>query len=92
MANAQEEARHVRKERIGEVVSDKQDKTIVVRVERTHAHPVYGKTVKSSKKYHVHDERNEAAVGDTVRFVETRPLSKLKCWRLVEVVTHEQQV
>jgi small subunit ribosomal protein S17 len=75
-----------RKERTGTVVSDVQDKTIVVRVERTTTHPLYGKTLRVSKKYHVHDEANEANVGDTVRIVETRPLSKLKHWRLQEIV------
>jgi small subunit ribosomal protein S17 len=75
-----------RKERQGVVVSDVQDKTIVVRVERRTTHPLYGKTMTQSKKYHVHDEANDAHVGDTVRIVETRPLSKLKRWRLDEVV------
>jgi small subunit ribosomal protein S17 len=78
--------RNARKERQGTVVSDAQDKTIVVRVERRTTHPLYGKTIKVSKKYHAHDESNEAGVGDTVRIVETRPLSKLKRWRLEEVV------
>ena len=78
--------RSSRKERQGVVVSDAQDKTIVVRVNRTTTHPLYGKTVKRSKKYHVHDEANEAGVGDTVRIVETRPLSKLKRWRLAGIV------
>jgi small subunit ribosomal protein S17 len=75
-----------RKERQGVVVSDVQDKTIVVRVQRTTTHPLYKKTIKVSKKYHVHDEANDAHVGDMVRIVETRPLSKLKRWRLLEVV------
>jgi small subunit ribosomal protein S17 len=78
--------RNARKERQGTVVSDAQDKTIVVRVERRTTHPLYGKTIKVSKKYHAHDESNEAGVGDTVRIVETRPLSKLKRWRLDEIV------
>jgi small subunit ribosomal protein S17 len=78
--------RNTRKERQGVVVSDKQDKTIVVRVERRTTHPLYGKTMKRSKKYHVHDEANDAGVGDTVRIVETRPISKLKRWRLAEIV------
>jgi small subunit ribosomal protein S17 len=68
--------------RQGVVVSDVQDKTIIVRVERRTTHPLYGKTMKVSKKYHVHDETNDAGVGDTVRIVETRPISKLKRWRL----------
>lgn len=87
-----ENTRNLRKERVGVVVSSKQEKTIVVLVERNHAHPVYGKTISVSKKYHAHDEKGEAQEGDTVRIVETRPLSKLKRWRLVEVITHEQQV
>jgi len=78
--------RNRRKERQGTVVSDVQDKTIVVRVERRTTHPLYGKTIKVSKKYHVHDETNDAGVGDTVRIIETRPISKLKRWRLAEVV------
>ncbi len=78
--------RSTRKERQGVVVSDVQDKTIVVRVERRTTHPLYGKTVKRSKRYHVHDEANEAGVGDTVRIQETRPISKLKRWRLAGIV------
>jgi len=78
--------RGTRKERQGVVVSDVQDKTIVVRVERRTTHPLYGKTMTSSKKFHVHDETNDANVGDTVRIIETRPLSKLKRWRLAEIV------
>lgn len=78
--------RGTRKERQGVVVSDVQAKTIVVKVERRTTHPLYGKTITVSKKYHAHDETNDAHVGDTVRIVETRPLSKLKRWRLAEVV------
>ncbi len=78
--------RNRRKERTGVVVSDVQDKTIVVRVERRTTHPLYGKTMTRTKKYHVHDERNEAGVGDTVRIAETRPISKLKHWRLDEIL------
>ena len=78
--------RGTRKVRQGTVVSDVQDKTIVVRVDRTTVHPLYRKTIRVSKKYHAHDETNDARTGDTVRIVETRPLSKLKRWRLVEVV------
>ncbi len=81
-----EQTRNDRKVRQGVVVSDVQDRTIVVRVQRTTTHPLYNKTVRVSKKYHVHDEANDAKVGDTVRIVETRPLSKLKRWRLDEVV------
>jgi len=80
------ETRNDRKVRQGVVVSDVQDKTIVVRVQRPTTHPLYNKTMRVSKKYHVHDEANDAKVGDTVRIVETRPLSKLKRWRLDEVV------
>jgi small subunit ribosomal protein S17 len=78
--------RNTRKERQGVVVSDVQDKTIVVRIERRTTHPLYGKSLRVSKKYHVHDETNDAKVGDLVRIVETRPLSKLKRWRLAEIV------
>ena len=78
--------RGVRKERKGVVVSDKMDKTIVVRVTRRIRHPLYGKEMSQSRKYHVHDEANEAKTGDTVRIVESRPLSRLKRWRLVEIV------
>jgi small subunit ribosomal protein S17 len=78
--------RGTRKERQGVVVSDVQDKTIVVRVERRTTHPLYGKTITVSKKYHAHDETNDANKGDVVRIIETRPLSKLKRWRLAEVV------
>jgi len=86
MTMSDQEARATRKERQGVVVSDVQDKTIVVRVERRTTHPLYGKTISVSKKYHAHDEANDAHVGDTVRIVETRPLSKLKRWRLAAVV------
>ena len=70
----------------GTVVSDKQDKTIIVQVERRYTHPLLKKTVRRSKKFHAHDEANKFKVGDTVRITETRPLSKLKRWRLVTVV------
>jgi small subunit ribosomal protein S17 len=75
-----------RKVRQGVVVSDVQDKTIVVRVDRRTTHPLYGKSMRVSKKYHVHDETNDAGIGDTVRIVETRPVSKLKRWRLQAIV------
>ncbi len=78
--------RGLRKSRVGEVISDSQDKTIVVRVDRKTSHPVYKKIITRSKKYHAHDQENEARKGDRVRIVETRPLSKLKRWRLVEIV------
>jgi len=75
-----------RKERLGEVVSDKMDKTIVVQVERRFRHARFKKVVTAYEKFYAHDEKNEAKVGDRVRIQETRPLSKTKCWRLVEVV------
>ena len=75
-----------RKERTGVVVGDRADKTITVMVERRFSHPLYGKGVKRSKRYHVHDERNACRVGDIVRIVETRPLSKTKRWRLLETL------
>ena len=78
--------RNLRKERIGKVVSDKMDKTIVVAVETYKMHPLYHKRIKYTKKFKAHDEHNEAKVGDTVRIMETRPLSKEKRWRLVEIV------
>ena len=78
--------RNLRKERIGVVVSNKMDKSIVILVERKVKHPKYGKFVKKSTKFMAHDEKNECNIGDTVRIMETRPLSKNKCWRLVEIV------
>ena len=81
-----------RKERVGEVISNKMTKTIVVRVERRFAHPRFKKVVTGYKKFYAHDEKNEAKVGDRVRIEETRPLSKLKRWRLVEVVDKAVQV
>ena len=80
------EKRGVKKTLTGVVTSDKADKTIVVQVTRRVRHPVYGKEMKVSKKHHAHDEKNEAKTGDTVRIVESRPLSKMKRWRLVEIV------
>ncbi|MGN6555311.1 MAG: 30S ribosomal protein S17 [Verrucomicrobiota bacterium] len=79
-------ARGIRKERVGEVISNKMTKTIVVRVERRFPHPKFKKVVTGYKKLYAHDEKAEAKVGDTVRIEETRPLSKLKRWRLVQVV------
>lgn len=78
--------RNLRKERIGVVVSNKMDKSIVILVERKVKHPKYGKFVKKSTKFMAHDEKNEANIGDTVRIMETRPLSKNKCWRMVEII------
>ena len=71
---------------VGTVTSDKTDKTVTVLVERKVRHPLYGKIIRRSKKYHAHDENNECGIGDTVRVMETRPLSKDKHWRLVEIV------
>ena len=78
--------RNLRKERIGVVVSNKMDKSIVIKVERKVKHPLYGKFVKKSTKFMAHDEKNECNIGDVVRIMETRPLSKNKCWLLVEIV------
>jgi small subunit ribosomal protein S17 len=80
------EQRNRRREQVGKVVSDKMDKTIVVAVETYKRHSLYHKRIKYTKKYKAHDENNEAKVGDTVRIMETRPLSKDKRWRLVQIV------
>lgn len=80
------EERNHRKERVGVVTSDKMQKSIVVAIKDREKHPLYGKFVKKTKKFHVHDENNAAHVGDLVRIMETRPLSKTKRWRLVEIV------
>ncbi|MCD4724899.1 MAG: 30S ribosomal protein S17 [Bacteroidales bacterium] len=78
--------RNLRKERTGVIVSNKMDKSIIVQVTRNVKHPIYGKFVKKSSKFIAHDENNDCNIGDTVRIMETRPLSKNKCWRLVEIV------
>lgn len=78
--------RNLRKTRVGKVVSNKMDKTIVVAVATKEKHPIYGKFVKKTTKFTAHDEKNECSEGDTVRIMETRPLSKNKNWRLVEIV------
>ena len=78
--------RNLRKTRIGVVTSNKMTKTITVAVERKVKHPIYGKFVKKTTKFHAHDEKNECSIGDLVKIMETRPLSKTKCWRLVEIV------
>jgi small subunit ribosomal protein S17 len=80
------EKRNLRKERTGLVVSNKMDKSIVVQIERRYKHPVYGKYVKKTNKFIAHDEKNDCNIGDTVRINETRPLSKTKNWRLVEIL------
>lgn len=81
-----ENKRNLRKERIGLVVSNKMQKSIVVAVKRKVKHPIYGKFVNRTTKFYAHDEQNTCNVGDTVRIMETRPLSKSKCWRLVEII------
>ena len=81
-----ETKRNLRKTRVGKVVSDKMDKTIVVAIADNVKHPVYNKIVKRTTKIHVHDEKNECRVGDKVEVMETRPLSKTKRWRLVEII------
>ena len=78
--------RNFRKQRVGTVISDKMDKTIVVAVKTKVLHPLYGKTVNRTTKFKAHDENNECGIGDTVRIIETKPLSKDKRWRLVEIV------
>lgn len=83
-----EKAQGVRKTRVGVVVSDKMNKTIVVEVERRVPHPKYKKIVRMTSKFYAHDEKEEAKEGDKVRIVETRPISKLKCWTLAEVLKH----
>ncbi|TAK35456.1 MAG: 30S ribosomal protein S17 [Saprospiraceae bacterium] len=80
------ESRKSRKSRVGVVVSNKMQKTISVSVERRLSHPIYGKSVKKSNKFMAHDENNDSQIGDTVRIMETRPLSKLKRWRLVQII------
>ena len=80
------EKRNLRRERIGVVTSNKMDKSIVVSEVKRVKHPMYGKFVLRTKKYVAHDEKNDCNIGDTVRIMETRPLSKTKCWRLVEII------
>jgi small subunit ribosomal protein S17 len=89
--NPEQTARNQRKERLGEVISNKMTKTIVVRVERRFPHPRYKKVVTGYSKFYAHDEKSEARVGDRVRICETRPLSKTKSWRLVEIVEKSTQ-
>ena len=78
--------RNLRKTRVGKVVSDKMDKTVVVSIQDNVKHPLYKKIIKRSVKFKAHDEKNECNIGDTVRIMETRPLSKTKRWRLVEII------
>ncbi len=80
------EERNLRKTRVGKVISNKMDKTIVVAIEDNVKHPIYGKIVKRTLKIHAHDENNECGIGDKVSVMETRPLSKTKRWRLVEII------
>ena len=80
------ETRNLRKERIGVVFSNKMEKSITVTVKWKEKHPIYGKFVSKTKKFHAHDEKNDCNIGDTVRIMETRPLSKTKRWRVVEVI------
>ena len=87
---ATENVRGNRKSRVGQVVSDVQNNTIVVEVERRTSHARYKKVVKSRKRYAAHDETNQAKVGDMVRISETRPISKNKCWRLVEIISRPE--
>lgn len=83
--------KNLRKERVGVVLSDKMQKTVVVQISRKAPHPLYGKVIGKLQKFKVHDEKNEAKVGDRVRIVETRPLSRDKRWRLVEILSHGRQ-
>ena len=78
--------RNLRKQLIGIVTSNKMSKSVVVRVERKEKHPMYGKFVKKSSKFHAHDEKDECGIGDTVKIMETRPVSKLKRWRVTEII------
>lgn len=80
------ETRNLRKERTGVVLSNKMEKSITVAVKWKEKHPIYGKFVNKTKKYHAHDENNECSIGDTVNVMETRPLSKTKRWRLVQII------
>ena len=80
------ETRNLRKERTGVVTSNKMDKSITVAIKWKEKHPIYGKFVNKTKKYHAHDEKNESGIGDTVKIMETRPLSKTKRWRLVQII------
>ena len=80
------ENRNLRKERIGLVMSNKMDKSIVISVERKVKHPMYGKFVKMTTKFMAHDEKNDCNIGDTVKIMEIKPMSKNKCWRLVEII------
>jgi len=80
------ESRNLRKERVGVVVSNKMECTIIVAEHRKEKHPIYGKFVNKTSKFYAHDEKNSCNIGDTVKIMETRPISKQKCWRLVEII------
>jgi small subunit ribosomal protein S17 len=80
------EERNLRKERVGVVVSNKMECTIIVAEHRKEKHPIYGKFVNKTSKFYAHDEKNDCNIGDTVKIMETRPISKQKCWRLVEII------
>ena len=84
------EERNVRKVRVGKVISNKMEKTVVVAVERKVPHALYNKPMVSTKRFKAHDENNECQIGDTVKIVETRPLSKDKCWRVVEILERQK--
>lgn len=86
MEQAQENERNLRKDRIGKVTSNKMQKSITVYIDRKVKHPIYGKFMTKTSKFMAHDEKNEAGIGDVVRIMETRPLSKMKRWRLVEII------
>ena len=85
-AMEENKVRNLRKEKIGVVVSNKMNKTIVVAEKRKMKHPMYGKFVNKTTKFHAHDDKNDCNIGDLVKIMETRPLSKSKCWRLVEII------
>ncbi len=82
----EEKKRNLRKERIGVVISDKMDKSVVVAVKRKLKHPIYGKFINKTTKFVAHDEKNDCNIGDTIKIMETRPISKRKSWRLVEII------
>ncbi|WP_418791428.1 30S ribosomal protein S17 [Phosphitispora sp. TUW77] len=84
--------RKTRKVQVGKVISDKMDKSVVIAIETLNRHPLYGKIVKSTKKFQAHDEENACRIGDKVRVMETRPLSKNKRWRVIEILEREQQI
>ena len=84
------ETRNLRKERVGVVTSNKMEKSIVVSEVKRVKHPMYGKFVLKTKKYVAHDEKNDCNIGDTVKIMETRPMSKYKCWRMVEIIEREK--